>query len=339
MIRFVLRRLAGSAIVLLGLTIITFLLARVVPSNPAAVYIGPKARPDDIARVTAQLGLDQPLPLQYLNYMSSMLRGDWGTSIGTKRPVLEELVGRFPASLELITAAMLLAVPLGIVLGLVAARWRGRLPDSAVRLTSITGVSMPAFFLGLLLQVLFFSMLHLFPLFGRVDSDLRFTNPIVPVTGFNTVDSLLGGNWPGFVDALQHLVLPGLTLAAYPIAVIARMMRASTLETLALDHVRTARAYGIGEGKILRRLVLRNAVLPVLSVIGLVLAYSLTGTFFVEVVYNWPGLGTFAVKSILNVDYPSIMGITLLGAVGYVTINLLVDLGQAWLDPRIRTAS
>ena len=339
MIRFLARRLAGSSLVLLGLTVITFVLARVIPSNAAAVYIGPHARPDDIARVTVQLGLDKPLPIQYLKYMAAMLSGDWGTSIGTKRPVLDEILRRLPASLELITAAMLLAIPLGIVLGLVAARWHGRPPDAIVRLTSIIGVSMPAFFLGLVVQIIFFSALHLFPLVGRVDSDLRFTNPIAPVTGFYTIDALLGGNVAGFLDVLSHLFLPALTLAAYPIAVIARMMRASTLETLALDHVRTARAYGIGEGKILRRLVLRNALLPVLSVIGLTLAYSLTGTFFVEIVYSWPGLGTFTVQSILNVDYPSIMGITLLGAVGYVTINLLVDLGQAWLDPRIRTAS
>ncbi len=339
MIRFLARRLAGSVVVLFGLTVITFVLARVIPSNPAAVYIGPRARPDDIARVTRELGLDQPLPVQYLTYMRDMLQGDWGTSIGTKRPVLDELFGRLPASLELIVAAMVIAIPLGIALGLVAARWRGSAPDSIVRLTSIVGVSMPAFLLGMLLQIIFFSTFHLLPLFGRVDADLRFTSPIDPITGFNTIDALIGFNGPALADSLRHLVLPAVTLAAYPIAVIARMMRASTLETLALDHVRTARAYGIGEGRILRRLVLRNALLPVLSVIGLVLAYSLTGTFFVEIVYNWPGLGTFAVKSILNVDFPAIMGITLLGAVGYVTINLLVDLGQAWMDPRIRAAT
>ncbi len=336
MLRFIARRLAGSLIVLLGLSVITFVLARVVPSNAAAIYIGPKARPDDIARVTTLLGLDKPLPIQYLTYLGQMLHGDWGTSIGTKRPVLDEILGRLPASLELIIASMLIAVPLGIALGMVAARYRGKVPDLIVRLSSVVGVSLPSFFLGLLLQVLFFSILHLFPLVGRIDADLKFTTPIPAVTGFFTIDTLLAGNLNAFLDTLSHLFLPALTLAAYPIAVIARMMRASILETLALDHVRTARAYGLAEGKILRSLVFRNAILPVLSVIGLTLAYSLTGTFFVEIVYGWPGLGTFAVKSILNVDFPSIMGITLLGAVGYVTINLLVDLGQAWLDPRIR---
>ena len=207
MIRFITRRLAGSTLVLLGLTVITFILARVIPSNAAAIYIGPRARPEDIARVTIELGLDQPLPVQYLNYISAMLRGDWGTSIATRRPVLEEIIGRLPASLELIAAAMLLAIPLGIVLGLVAARWRGRRPDALVRLTSIVGVSMPAFFLGLVLQVLFFSILHLFPLFGRVDADLRFTTPIQPVTGFNTID---------FTDRAQHAGADRLAAAPVP---------------------------------------------------------------------------------------------------------------------------
>ena len=338
MSRFLLRRLGGSLLVLLGLSIITFLLARVVPSNAAAVYIGPKAHPADIERVTRLLGLDQPLPVQYLTYMRQLLLGDWGTSIGTKRPVLDEILDRLPATLELIAAAMLIAIPVGIALGIFSARFRGRPPDAGVRILTLVGVSLPAFFLGLILQVLFFRTLDVLPLAGRVDSDLRFTAPITPVTGFLTVDSALGLNGVAFVDVMWHLVLPALTLALYPIGLIARMTRGSMLETLGRDHIRTARAYGIGEGRILNRLALRNALLPVLTVIGLVLAYSLTGTFFVEVVFNWPGLGTFAVKSILNVDYPAIMGITLFGAAFYVLVNLVVDLLQAWLDPRIRLA-
>ena len=338
MSRFLLRRLGGSAIVLLGLTVLTFILARVVPSNPAATYIGPKARPADIARVAAELGLDQPLPVQYLTYMRQMLTGDWGISIGTKRPVLDEILSRLPATLELIAAAMLIAIPVGILLGILSARWTGRPPDAMVRLGTLVGVSLPAFFLGMILQVLFFRSLDLLPLAGRVDSDLRFTAPITPLTGFLSLDALLGLNVVAFVDVMWHLVLPALTLAAYPIGLIARMTRGSMLETLGRDHIRTARAYGIAERRIFSRLALRNALLPVLTVIGLVLAYSLTGTFFVEIVFNWPGLGTFAVKSILNVDYPAIMGITLFGAAFYMIVNLAVDLLQGVLDPRIRVA-
>lgn len=338
MIRFLVKRVGGSVLVLFGLSIITFLLARVIPSDPAAVYIGPKARPADIERVTRLLGLDQPLPVQYFKYITSMLTGDWGISIGDKRPVLDDILSRVPATLELIIAAMLIAIPLGIALGVAAARWQGRAPDTFARITSIIGVSLPAFFLGLVLQVIFFRLLDVLPLSGRVDGDLRFTSPIHVITGLNTVDALIGLNWQALIDSIAHLVLPAVTLAAYPIAVIARMMRASTIETLGQDHIRTARAYGLRDGTIVRRLALRNAILPVLSVIGLTFAYSLTGAFFVEIVFNWPGLGTFAVKSILNVDYPAIMGITLLGAVAYVVINFIVDVGQAALDPRVRLA-
>jgi ABC-type dipeptide/oligopeptide/nickel transport system permease component len=336
--RFLLRRLAGSALVLLGLSVLTFILARVVPSNAAAVYIGPRARPAEIARVAHDLGLDQPLPIQYLTYMRQMLTGDWGISIGTKRPVLDEILNRLPATLELIAAAMLIAIPAGIALGILSARWQGRPRDAFVRVGTLVGVSLPAFFLGLILQVIFFRSLDVLPLAGRVDSDLRFVAPIAPVTGFLAFDSLVGLNGVAFVDVMWHLVLPALTLAAYPMALIARMTRGSMLETLGRDYVRTARAYGIAERRIVSRLALRNALLPVLTVIGLVLAYSLTGTFFVEIVFNWPGLGTFAVKSILNVDYPAIMGIALFGAAFYVLVNLAVDIIQAWLDPRIRLA-
>ncbi len=338
MTRFLAQRLGGSVIVLLGLSVITFLLARVVPSNAAAVFIGPRARPDDIARVTEQLGLNRPLPVQYVTYMSQMLTGDWGISIGTKRPVLGEILSRLPATLELIVAAMLIAIPLGLLLGIMSARRPGSISDVGVRVVTLIGVSLPAFFLGLILQLIFFRGLDLLPLAGRIDSDLRFTAPILPVTGFLTVDALLGLNAHGFLDVMWHLVLPALTLAAYPIGLIARMTRASMLETMSRDYVRTARAYGIGERRIHGRLALRNALLPVLTIIGLVLAYSLTGTFFVEVVFNWPGLGTLAVKSILNVDYPAIMGITLFGAAFYLLVNLVVDVLQAWLDPRIRLA-
>lgn len=338
MTRFILRRLAGSAAVLLGLSVITFALARLVPSNPAAIYIGPKARPEDIARVAHQLGLDQPLPIQYLTYMRDMLTGDWGTSIGTKQAVLPAILDRLPATIELIAAAMLLAVPLGILLGVLSARWQRRPPDILVRIVSIVGVSLPAFWLGLLLQVLFFRDLHLLPLTGRVDPNLRFTDPITEVTGLYLVDTLITGNWAALRDVAWHLVLPAVTLAAYPIGLIARMTRASMLEALGQDYVRAARAAGIGERLITYRLALKNALIPVTTVVGLTLAYSLTGTFFVEVVYNWPGLGTFTVKGLLNLDYPVVMGVTLFGAVGYVAINLAVDLVQSWLDPRTRLA-
>jgi ABC-type dipeptide/oligopeptide/nickel transport system permease component len=334
--RFLLRRLASSAVVLAGVSVIVFALARLIPTDVAAMYIGPRARPADIERVRQQLGLNEDLVTQYAVYMRDMVHGDWGTSIATKQPVIDEILGRLPASLELIAAAMLIALPLGLVLGMSSARWQGRPVDAGVRVVSIIGVSLPAFFLGILLQIVFFRSLDVLPLSGRVDADLRFMSPIDEVTGIYLIDALVTANWTAVTDVMWHLILPAITLAAYPVGLIARMTRSSMLETLGKDYVRTARAYGLGERLIVSRLALRNALVPVLTIIGLTLAYLITGTFFVEIVFNWPGLGTFAVKSILATDYPAIMGIALFGAAAYVVINLVVDLAQAWVDPRIR---
>jgi peptide/nickel transport system permease protein len=334
--RFALRRLGSAALVLAGVTFVTFLLARVVPANPAVAYIGPRARPEDIARVEKQLGLDQPLPAQYVNYLTDLLRGDWGRSIGTKRPVLTEIVERLPATLELLLVALTLAAVVGVTLGVVAAVRQNRAADHVIRLISIGGVSMPAFWLGLVLQVVFFRQLGLFPAAGRIDPELERAGPIADITGFYLIDATLTADWAGLGSAAAHLVLPAITLAAYPAGVVARMTRATMLEALASDYVRAARAYGIRERVIAWRIALRNAIPPTTTVLGLTAAYALTGTFFVETVFTLPGLGRFAAEALLNVDYPAIMGITLLGAIGYVVVNLIVDLAQARLDPRVR---
>jgi ABC-type dipeptide/oligopeptide/nickel transport system permease component len=333
---FLVRRLAASLLVLFGLSLMTFLLARVIPSNAAALYIGPRARPADIERVSQQLGLDQPLPVQYAHYLGGVLRGDWGDSIGSKRPVLQEILERLPATLELLSVAMLLALLLGVPLGVLSAQWQGRRPDLLVRVLAIIGVSLPAFWLGLLLQIVFFRWLNILPLAGQLDADLRFTHPLASITGFVLLDAFLSGNWVALRDAAWHLVLPAFTLAAYPIGLIARMTRATMLEILAQDYIRTARAYGLSERAVIYVHALKNAIGPTLTVFGLTVAYALTGSFFVEVIFNWPGLGQFAVRALLNVDYPAIMGITLFGALGYVLINLATDLLHAWIDPRIR---
>ncbi len=334
-LEFLLRRLFTSLFVLVGVSIITFALARVVPSNAAALYIGPKARPEDIERVSKQLGLDKPLPVQYLIYMKGLLQGDLGTSIGTKRPVLQELGDRLPATLELLFTGMFLAVIIGVPLGVVSARAQGRWADVVVRTVSIMGVSMPAFYLGLVFQILFFRNLGLFPLAGRIDSDMRFISPVEQITNFIILDALITKNWVAFKDALWHIFLPAITLAAYPLGLIARMTRAAMLEVLQQDYIRTARAYGIKNTIIVYVYALKNAISPTLTVVGLTVAFALTGAFFVEVIFNWPGLGLFTVRSLINVDYPAIMGITLFGAAGYVLINLVIDMLQAWIDPRI----
>ena len=334
-LEFFLRRFGMSLFVLLGVSVITFFLARVVPANPAALYIGPKARTEDIERVTKELGLDRPLPVQYAIYMQGLLKGDLGTSISTKRPITRELADRIPATLELLFSAMFIAIFIGVPFGVLSARSQGRPFDLAVRTLSIVGVSMPAFFLGLVFQIVFFRNFHLLPLAGRVNADLRFSNPLTVITNFVLIDSILTGNWVTLKDSFLHLILPSLTLAAYPIGLIARMTRAAILEVLEQDYIRTARAYGIRQRIVIYMYALKNAISPTLTVIGLTFAFSLTGTFFVEILFNWPGLGLFTVRSLLSLDYPAIMGMTLFGATGYVLVNLFVDLIQAWIDPRV----
>ena len=337
-LEFVIRRIAMSILVLVGLSVITFTLARVIPSDPAALYIGPHPNPGDLERTREKLGLNRPVPVQYAYYVRDLLRGDLGDSIATKRPVLQEIGDRWPASLELLLTAMIFAVLVGVPLGVLSAQLQGSPFDVAVRTLSIVGVSMPAFWAGLLLQVVFFRNLHLLPLAGRFDTDLRFSSPIQPLTGFYLIDSAVTGNWIAFKDVAWHTVLPAVTLAAYPIGLIARMTRATMIEVLSQDYIRTARAYGTPEWFTIYFYALKNAIGPTLTVIGLTLAYALTGTFFIEIVFNWPGLGLFTVHSLLNTDHPAIMGITLLAAAGYVIINLMVDVAQAWIDPRISLA-
>lgn len=332
---YILKRLVMSALVLLGLSVITFTLARVVPSDPAALYIGPRARPEQIQAITIKLGLDKPLYVQYLYYLRDALHGDLQKSIATKRPVVQEITERLPSSVELLVAGMSLAALVGVILGVLSARLQGSPFDVLVRILSLVGVSLPAFWLALLLQIIFYRRLGWFPITGRLDTALRFTHPIEPITRLYLFDSLVTGNWVAFKDAAWHIVLPAVTLAAYPMGLVARMTRATMLEVLSQDYIRTARAYGVRDLFITGVYALKNALGPTLTVVGLSLAYALTGTFFVELVFNWPGLGTFTVHSLLKVDYPAIMGVTLFAAVGYVIINLIVDLLQAWIDPRI----
>ena len=332
---YVLRRVTLSVGVLFALSIVVFTLTRIVPSNPAALYLGPRPRPEQIEQINEKFGFDQPLTVQYVKYIRGVVGGDWGDSIATKRPVLREITDRLPATLELLFASIFLMLLIGVPLGVISARFKGSPLDGIVRVTSLVGVSMPSFWLGILLQLLFFYQLGLLPITGRLDSTMRFTNPLDEVTGFFLLDALITRNWAAFGDSVKHIILPALTLAAWPIGLISRMTRASMLEVIEQDYIRTARAYGIPERTVLYRYALKNAMVPTLTALGLTIGFLLTGAFYVELIYNWPGLGTFSVRSLLNVDYPAIMGITLFGAAGYIAINLMVDLVQAWIDPRI----
>ncbi|MEQ9031280.1 MAG: ABC transporter permease [Aggregatilineales bacterium] len=333
-IEYTVRRLFLSVVVLLGMTVVTFMLTRIVPSNPAALYLGNRARPEQIEAAIEELGLNDPLPEQYVRYLDDLLHGDLGESLATRRPVTLEITSRLAATGELLLVSLLIAIVVGIPLGVFSAQLHGKPADIFVRAFSIIGVSLPQFWLGLLLQLTFGLGLGL-PLASRIDSSLRFTSPIQDITGFFLFDSLVTGNWVAFQDVALHLILPAVTLAAYPIGLIARMTRATMLEVMQQNYIRTAEAYGLNSRLIVYRYALKNAIIPTLTVIGLTFAYSLTGAFYVEIIFNWPGLGLFTARSFLNLDFPAIMGITLFGATGYILINLLIDLLQAYIDPRV----
>jgi len=336
MTSYIVRRLLLAVIVMVGVSILTFLLTRVVPSDPAARWVGPHATPEQITRARIELGLDKPLYIQYYMYIKGFLHGDWGTSIRTHQPVLKDIMTYLPASIELIVFGMLIGLILGIPIGVLSAARDGTLVDHLGRVFSVAGVALPTFWLGMILQLVFFKELRIFPLCGRIDLVTSLTSPIKHITGLYLIDSLFTGNFSAFTSALWHLVLPGITLAAYPLGLAVRMTRATMLEVLNEDYIRTAKAYGAPEVKILTVYALRNAIGPVLTVSALTFGYSLVETFLIESVFGWPGLGYYSSNAIMTVDYPAIMGVTILIAFTYVFLNLIVDIALAFLDPRIR---
>jgi peptide/nickel transport system permease protein len=333
---YLIRRLAASVVVLLGIVGLTFVIARVVPGDPAVSWAGPRATAAEVARTRHELGLDRPLWASLASYLRNTITGDWGTSIHTRQPVLSDLLHRLPVSLELVLAALLLAVLVGVVAGLVAARYAGTKLDGLIRAASVASVSMPVFWLALIAQLVLFQRLHLLPLAGEYDSALAYTHPLKEVTGAPVLDALLTGNLAVLRSSVSHLVMPALVVAAYPAGVITRMVRATVLDVAEETHLQLARALGFPERVVLGRFALRLAWNPVVQVLALVFAYALVNTFLVEAVFDLPGLGSYAADSIGSLDTPAIVGITLLVGVVYVVLNLVVDLVQAALDPRIR---
>ncbi|MET9104774.1 ABC transporter permease [Streptomyces antibioticus] len=332
---FILRRTGSAIVVVLGVVVLTFMIARVIPGDPASAWAGPKATPASVEAISRQLGLDQPVPVQIWTFFSGVLSGDWGTSIHTHQPVLDDILNCLPASLELVVAGLTLALIIGVPLGLISARWRGRWVDHLVRAISVLGVSMPAFWLALILRQVFFQKLHWLPVAGEYDPDLQYSSPLAKVTGAAIPDALLSGNWPVLGSALAHTTLPAVVVGSYATGVIARMVRANVLEVAGETHTQMVRSLGFSERAVFGRFALRLAWSPVLQVVALVFAYSLVNTFLVESVFNWPGLGSYAAQSISSLDTPAITGLTLLIAFVYVVVNALVDVAQALLDPRV----
>ena len=311
------------------------MISRVVPSNPAALYAGSHPTAQDIASAKRILHLNQPLYVQLYYYLTSLIVGNFGNSLLTHQPVLKSILQVLPNTLTLISVSMILAFIIGIPMGVLSAvRMRGWF-DKVSRVIAAVSVSLPPFWLALLFQIFFFGFLHILPLQGYLNPNLQFSGNFHTVTGSYLIDALITDNSPAFWNILWHMILPALTLAAYPIGLIIRQVRSSMIGVMQENYIRTARAYGVGQLRIEFVYSLKNAIIPTLVVLGLTFAYSLTGAFFVEEIFGLSGVGQFAALAILSSDYPSIVGVTIVGTIFYVGINLVTDIAQAALDPRI----
>jgi len=332
--RFFVKRLLSIIPLLLIVLVIIFSITHLIPGDPATVLLGPGATESQISALRDQLNLDKPLLEQFYLYVIGLFKGDMGNSLKTGQPVLDELKLRLPATIELSVFALFLAALIGVPLGVTNAIWKNTLVDHFGRLTSLIGVSAPAFWLALLLQLLFANLLHLLPVAGRMDPYIRYE----PVSGFLIVDSILSGNWVMLVDAIKHLILPSMVLAAFLGATIARFIRTSMLEVMGEDYTRTAYAKGLSKLGVITKHVLRNSLLPAITITGLKFAEMLGGAILTETVFSWPGMGRFMFEAIKNRDYPVIQGTTMVFALIYILTSLLIDVMYSFLDPQIRVS-
>ena len=333
--RYILRRAILSAFVVLGVTFLVFVVAQVVPSDPAALYAGPRPNAEQIEKARVTLNLDAPLPERFARFAVSMATGDFGVSYKSRRLISQDLRVYLPATLELAVFSTLLALLIGIPAGVATAARQGSWTDRLGSVGSILAVAMPTFFFAMLLQMIFASWLGLLPLSGRLSREISISDPLPFVTGFNLIDAMLAGRPQVFVDALWHLILPALTLAAYPAGIAMRLTRSAMVDILSRRHITAARALGLPERRILYGHALRNAVGPALTMIGLSFAFALTGSVLVEIIFAWPGLGRYVSESILSKDFPVIAAATLVVTVCYVLMNLVIDVTQALVDPRV----
>lgn len=332
--RYILRRAIGLVPILLGVSAAAFLLIHLLPGDPATVYLGERATPGAVARIQHEWGLDRSLPVQYALYLWHAVRGDFGESLDSHRPVLVEFLPRFPATIELALGAITVALVVGIPIGLVSAARPNSVVDRLGMGLALTGVSLPVFWLGLMLVYVFSVYFHVLPTAGQLGVNASLT----PITRIDVLDGVLTGNFAAAGDALRHLILPSITLSSYSTAIIARMTRAAMLDALHQDYIRTAYAKGLAGRVVIVGHGLRNALLPVVTVIGLQVGSLLTGAILTETIFSWPGVGRFMYDSILFRDYPVILAGILLFSVVVVLVNLAVDVLYAFLDPRIRYA-
>ena len=331
-LKYILKRILMVIPVLLGVSVIIFLITRILAPDPAPVVLGEHATSEAMIKWRADNGLADPVWLQFINFIGNALHGDLGTSYYSHQPVTNEIAARFPATAELAICAIIIAALVGVALGVVAAVRKNKAADHVSTVVALVGVSMPIFWSGILLIILFSGILHILPSNGRTSPSLQPSGG----TGFYIIDTIANGNMEALGDVLVHLILPTLALSLYSMAIITRMTRSSMLDTLNEDYVRTARAKGLKERIVNIRHALRNAMLPVSTVIGLQFGSLLGGALLTETVFSWPGIGRYAVDSVLKSDFPVVQGVVLLVAVIFVFMNLIVDIVYAYLDPRIK---
>ena len=334
MLKFAVRRLLLLVPILLGLSILVFFWIRALPGGPAQALLGERATPETIAQIERQYGLDKPVHVQYWKYLQRTVRFDLGTSVASRRPVTDELAERFPATIELSLAAMIFSVVFGIPLGFIAAKRYGTWLDHSSLVASLIGISIPIFFLAILLKYVFAVKLGLLPTVGRISVLIDLNHP----TKFYVLDALLAGDLNALWDVLKHLILPAVALGSIPLAIIARITRAAVLDVQNEDYVRTARAKGLSPREVDERHILRNALLPIMTIIGLQTGLLLSGAVLTETVFAWPGMGTWLVGAIRNRDFPVLQGGILFVALVFVLVNLIVDMAYALANPRIRVS-
>jgi len=330
---FILKRFIMIGITLLGLSVIVFVVSRVAPGDPAKLAAGPDATEEMVQVVRKEFNLDKPLPIQYVSYIRGLLRADFGKSIRTRHQVWEDIKTFLPATFELVFVSISFAILLGVLFGVLSAVYRDTWIDHSTRFFSVAGVAVPMFWLGIMLQILFAAKFHLLPIGGRLDTMVM---PPAPITRFFLIDSLLTGNWVVFKNAFAHILLPAFVLSFPALASITRINRAEMLEILRKDFVLNEKAQGVSDRLIIWKYSLKNAFIPTLTMIGLRYGWMLGGTILVETVFDWPGIGQYAVAAAVYSDFQPVMGVTIILGLNFMVANLLVDLGYGFLDPRVR---
>jgi peptide/nickel transport system permease protein len=330
----IVRRLVGMAVSLLGLSIIIFGISRILPGNPARMALDSRATDEQVQELTRELGLNQPVTQQYIEYIQGLLRGDLGQSLVTKRPVMVDIIENLPATLELITVSIVFTILIGIPLGIVAAQNKEGLPDHLTRLFAFVAVSIPGFFIGILFQVVFGYLLNVLPITGRLSPEYR--EQVVTETGFLLVDTLLAGNAAAHIDAWQHLLLPALALSMAGTGQIMRITRSSMIDIQHEEFVEAERGYGLPDWLVTYKYIFRNASIPTLTILGLIYASLLGNAFLIELVFAWGGLASYGINAVLQNDFNAVVGVTLTIGLAFVTINFAVDLVLDWVDPRRR---